>query len=41
MIGQLIGYTQVQTTARYAHLAEDPLRESDVRTSNSIAADIL
>ena len=41
MIGQLIGHTQVQTTARYAHPAEDPLRVSDVPTSDSIAADIL
>jgi integrase len=27
MIGKLLGHTQVQTTARYAHLFDDPLRE--------------
>lgn len=37
MIGQLLGHTQVETTARYAHPAEDALRESAVRTSDSIA----
>ncbi len=26
MIGKLLGHTQVQTTARYAHLAADPGR---------------
>ncbi len=26
MIGKLLGHTQPQTTARYAHLADDPLR---------------
>ena len=26
MIGKLLGHTQVQTTARYAHLADDPLK---------------
>jgi integrase len=26
MIGKLLGHTQVQTTARYAHLAADPVR---------------
>jgi len=25
MIGKLLGHTQVQTTARYAHLANDPV----------------
>jgi integrase len=27
MIGKLLGHTQVQTTQRYAHLFDDPLRE--------------
>ncbi len=27
IIGRLLGHTQPQTTARYAHLANDPLRE--------------
>lgn len=28
MVGKLLGHTQVQTTARYAHLADDPVREA-------------
>ena len=32
---------RVYTTARYAHLASDWLKESAVRISESIAADIL
>jgi integrase len=28
MIGKLLGYTQVQTTARYAHLAADPVKQA-------------
>ena len=28
MIGKLLGHTQVQTTARYAHLAADPVRDA-------------
>ena len=41
MIGRLLGHTQVETTARYAHLAKDSMYESAVRVSESIAADIL
>ena len=41
MIGRLLGHTQVETTERYAHLAEDSLRDSAVRISDSITADIL
>ena len=41
MIGQLLGHTQVETTARYAHLAHDWVRESAVRVAESIAADLL
>ena len=26
MIGKLLGHNKVQTTARYAHLANDPLK---------------
>jgi site-specific recombinase XerD len=26
MIGKLLGHTQVQTTARYAHLAAEPVK---------------
>ena len=41
MIGRLLGHAQVETTARYAHLARDSVRESAIRISDSIAADIL
>ena len=38
-IGKLLGHRQVETTARYAHLAQDSVREAAVRISDSIAAD--
>ena len=41
MIGRLLGHTQVETTARYAHLAQDSVRESAIRVAESIAADFL
>ena len=41
MIGRLLGHTQVETAARYAHLAKDRRHESALRVSESIAADIL
>ena len=41
MIGRLLGHTQVETTARYAHLAKDSVHDSAVRVADSIAADIL
>ena len=41
MIGRLLGHTQVETTARYAHLAEDSVRHSGVRVADSIACDLL
>jgi integrase len=31
LIGALLGHTQVQTTQRYAHLMDDPLREATAR----------
>lgn len=36
MIGKLLGHTQVQTTARYAHLAADPVKAAAERASTSI-----
>ncbi len=41
MIGKLLGHTQVETTARYAHLARDSVRGSAIRVSDSITTDIL
>jgi integrase len=38
MIGKLLGHTQVQTTARYAHLAADPVKAATERVSSNIAA---
>jgi integrase len=38
MIGKLLGHTQVQTTARYAHLAGDPVRAAANEVSSELAA---
>ena len=37
MIGKLLGHTQVQTTARYAHLANDPVKAAADRIASRIA----
>jgi integrase len=37
MIGKLLGHTQPQTTARYSHLADDPLRQLNQRVGDAIA----
>ena len=36
-----LGHTQVQTTARYAHLANESVKASGSRIADSIGADIL
>ena len=36
MIGKLVGYTQVQTTAGYAHLANESVKASGSRVGDSI-----
>ena len=36
MIGKLLGHTQVQTTARYAHLANDPVKAAAGKVSDTI-----
>ena len=41
MIGRLLGHANVETTARYAHLSQDSVRDSAIRVSDSIAADLL
>ncbi|WMS44443.1 tyrosine-type recombinase/integrase [Acuticoccus sp. MNP-M23] len=38
MIGKLLGHTQVQTTARYAHLKTDPIRKAADEVSSGIAS---
>ena len=40
-IGLLLGHRQLDTTARYAHLTRDSVRESAERIPLTIAADIL
>jgi integrase len=37
LIGALLGHTQVQTTQRYAHLMDDPLREATTKVGDVIA----
>ena len=41
MIGKLLGHNQVETTARYAHLARDSVHESAALIAESIAEDIM
>ena len=36
MIGKLLGHMQVQTTARYAHLARDSIQSAAARITGSI-----
>lgn len=38
MIGKLLGHTQVQTTARYAHLANHPVKTAGGKVSDMIGA---
>ena len=37
MLGKLLGHTQVQTTARYAHLADNPVKDSSERISDHLS----
>ena len=41
MIGKLLGHAQVETTARYAHLSRESVRETAERVARSIAGDIM
>ena len=36
MVGRILGHTQAQTTARYAHLADDPLQKASERIASSL-----
>ena len=40
MIGKLLGHTQVQTTARYAHLARDSIQNAAARITRSIGGNL-
>lgn len=37
IIGRLLGHTQARTTQRYAHLADDPLREAAEKITTIIS----
>ena len=41
VIGKLLGHSDIETTARYAHLAQDSIHETAERIAGSIAADVL
>ena len=41
MIGRLLGHREIETTARYAHLARESVHEAAARVAESIAEDIL
>ena len=38
MIGKLLGHTQIQTKARYAHLAADPIKAAAERVTSNFAS---
>ena len=38
IVGKLLGHSRAQTTQRYAHLAEDPLREQAERWGTALSA---
>ena len=38
IIGQLLGHTQPATTARYAHLFDEPLREATEKVAAHVAS---
>ena len=40
MTGKLLGHTQVQTTARYAHLARDSIQTATARITKSIGGNL-
>ena len=41
MIGKLLGHTNTQTTARYAHLMSDPIKEAASKIGNAIGNGVL
>ena len=40
-MGMVLGHSDIETTARYAHLAQDSLHDTAERIAESIAGDIL
>jgi integrase len=40
MAGKILGHTQMQTTMRYAHFADDPVREAAAQVSGLLAKQI-
>ena len=36
MVGKLLGHSQVQTTMRYAHLADDPVRQAANQVASAL-----
>ena len=41
VIGKLLGHSDIETKARYAHLARDPVHEAALRIAGSIATYIM
>ena len=41
VVWKLLGHSKIQTTARYAHLAQDSVKRSAAQVAASIGADIL
>ena len=41
MIGKLLGHKQIETTARYTHLADDSVHASAERIADSLYADLM
>ena len=38
MVGKLLGHTQLQTTTRYAHLADDPVNRATEENTSALDA---
>ncbi len=38
MIGKLLGHSKILTTQRYAHLADDPLRQANEKIGATLEA---
>ena len=37
MVGKLLGHSQIQTTMRYAHLADDPVNRAAEENANRLS----